>query len=301
MCYGSVMNLEITYRGKHISQNNITFIQELIDTNPGESRRSLSKKLCEAWGWVQPNGALRDMVCRGLMLELHRSGLIILPPKKTNPENPFLHRKKPSSIQIDTTPLLTSVSRMQPLQFLQVRRTRQEKLFNSLIEQYHYLGYCHPVGEQLKYLVYFQERPVACFAWSSAPRHIGCRDRFIGWNQETRKRNIALMAYNSRFLILPWIRVKYLASHLLSQMVRILPGDWFSIYQHQIYFLETFVDTERFMGTSYQAANWIYLGKTTGRGKNDQTFKQNRSLKAVYGYPLRKDFRERLCAKKSEN
>ena len=103
------------------------------------------------------------------------------------------------------------------------------------------------------------------------------------------------MAYNSRFLILPWIRVKYLASHLLSQMVRILPGDWFSIYQHHIYFLETFVDTERFMGTSYQAANWIYLGKTTGRGKNDQTFKQNRSLKAVYGYPLRKDFREKLC------
>jgi len=295
MCYGSVMNLEITYRGKHISQKDIIFIQSLIDENPGESRWSLSKKLCEAWRWVQPNGALRDMVCRGLMLELHRSGFIKLPPKKTNPPNPFLHRKKPSSVQIDSTPFHTSVSRMQPLQFLQVRRTPQEKLFNSLIEQHHYLGYCHPVGEQLKYLVYFHERPIACFAWSSAPRHIGCRDRFIGWNPETRKHNLPLMAYNSRFLILPWIRVKYLASHLLSRMVRILPDDWCFIYQHPLYFLETFVDTERFTGTSYQAANWIYLGKTTGRGKNDHTYKQNRSLKAVYGYPLRKDFREKLC------
>ena len=283
------------YRGKHITREDALFIQELIDMHPDESRWSLSRKLCTAWNWVQPNGALRDMVCRGLMLELHRASYITLPPKKTDPVNPFVHRRKPSSIQIDTTPLHLSVSQMRPLIFKQVRRTRQEKLFNSLIEQYHYLGYCHPVGEQLKYIVYFSERPVACFAWSSAPRHIGCRDRFIGWNQETRTKNISLMAYNSRFLILPWIRVKCLASHLLSQMVRILPIDWLQIYQHPIYFLETFVDMESFAGTSYQAANWQYLGKTTGRGKNDHTYKQNRSLKAVYGYPLRKDFREFLC------
>ena len=178
----------------------------------------------------------------------------------------------------------------------QVRRTKHEKLFNSLIQQYHYLGYCHPVGEQLKYIVWSGKRPVACFAFSSAPRHIGCRDRFIGWRQEIRKKNIHLMAYNTRFLILPWVGVRYLASHLLSRIARIISDDWQENYAHGIYFLETFVDLERFTGSCYRAANWIYLGKTTGLGKDDHTKKPNRSIKAVYGYPLTKDYCTRLCS-----
>ncbi len=289
------------YRGKLITGDDVEFIRELIASNPTGTRKKLSKKLCEAWNWVQPNGALRDMVCRGLMLALHRGGLITLPPRKTTPFNPLAHRRKPPKIAIDTTAVHTTVSRMKELHFKQVRRTNQEKLFNSLIEQYHYLGYCHPVGEQLKYLIFFHDRPIACFAWSSAPRHIGCRDRFIGWNKETREKNISLIAYNSRFLILPFVQVKCLASYLLSRMVRILPGDWLWIYQHPIYFLETFVDTDRFHGTCYRAANWVYLGTTTGRGKNDHTYTQNRSIKAVYGYPLRKEFRELLCGKNERN
>ena len=131
-------------------------------------------------------------------------------------------------------------------------------------------------------------------AFSSAPRHIGSRDKFIGWDQEKRKRNIHLIAYNTRFLILPWINVRYLASHVLSKMVKRISKDWQDIYNHPLYFLETFVDTERFEGTCYKAANWIYLGKTTGRGKNDQTNKPNRSIKAVWGYPLNKNFKELL-------
>jgi hypothetical protein len=285
------------YRGKSISRDDIDRINTLIETNPGVSRRSLSKKLCEHWNWVQANGALRDMVCRGLMLALHRAGYITLPAKKQHPTNPFVNRRKPENLIINTSSFTGTIQDISSgIQFRQVRRSDDEPLFNSLIEQYHYLGYCHPVGEQLKYIVYAMERPVACFAFSSAPRHIGCRDRFIGWNQETRKQNISLMAYNSRFLILPWIRVENFASHLLSRMVRILPGDWLRMYQHPIYFLETFVDTERFQGTCYKAANWIYLGRTTGRGKDDQTYRQNRSIKAVYGYPLRKDFKKLLCA-----
>jgi hypothetical protein len=169
------------------------------------------------------------------------------------------------------------------------------KLCNSLIEQYHYLGYCQPVGEHLKYKVYAKGRPIACLSWSSAPRHIGCRDRLIGWSADVRKKNLQFIIYNSRFLILPWIRVPFLASHLLAQMAKIVPKDWQRIYHHPIYFLETFVDTERFSGTCYRAANWICLGDTTGRGKDDQTHKPNRSIKAVWGYPLVKDFRERLC------
>jgi hypothetical protein len=284
-----------TYRGKTFTEKDIGFINQLIANNPGMSRWALSRELCKHWNWVQPNGALRDMVCRSLMLELHRAGHIRLPDKKRSVLNPLAERKKPEPIAIDQKPIQAELCDLKPLEFRQVRRTEQEKLFNSLIEQFHYLGYCHPVGEQLKYIVYAHKRPIACFCWSSAPRHIGCRDRFIGWPQQTRKKNISLMAYNSRFLILPWVHVPSLASHLLARMTRVLAADWQRIYSHGIYYLETFVDKTRFGGTCYKAANWIYLGDTTGRGKNDQTKKANRSIKAVWGYPLTPDFREVLC------
>ena len=283
-----------TYRGRHISADDIAFINALIAQNPADSRRALSKKLCRAWNWVQPNGALRDMVCRGLMLGLHRAGHIRLPEKKSHPKNPFVDRKKPDKVKIDQSPVNGRLSQLKPFKYEQTRRTPAEKLFNSLIEQYHYLGYCHPVGEQLKYIVYWQKRPIACLSWSSAPRHIGCRDRHIGWSQRLRKERLHLLAYNSRFLILPWVRVKYLASHILGWMARILSADWQAVYSHPIYFLETFVDKERFAATCYKAANWIYLGDTTGRGKADQTHRPNRTIKAVWGYPLDKQFRKRL-------
>jgi hypothetical protein len=229
------------------------------------------------------------------MLELHRAGHIKLPAKRQHPPNPLANRKKPSEIEIDQTPIHTTLSEVKPLEIRQVRRTSSEGLFNSLIEQYHYLGYCHPVGEQLKYIVFVDKRPIACFAWSSAVRHIGCRDRFIGWSKDIRKKNLALISYNSRFLILPWVQIYCLASHLLSVMARVLAKDWERIYKHPIYLLETFIDEELFKGTCYRAANWIYLGKTTGRGKNDQSHRPNRSIKAVWGYPLSKDFRNHLA------
>ena len=228
------------------------------------------------------------------MLELHRAGHIRLPAKKRRVNNPFVNRTKPAKVTIDQSPVNGKLSQIKPLRFCQVRRTGSEKLFNSLIEHYHYLGYCHPVGEQLKYIVYCQQRPIACLAWSSAPRHIGCRDRFIGWSAHSRKAHIHLLAYNSRFLILPWVRVGYLASHILARMAKIVCEDWQAIYRHPIYYLETFVDKQRFAGTCYKAANWIYLGDTTGRGKNDHTNKVNRSIKAVWGYPLSKHFRTLL-------
>ncbi len=285
----------LTYRGKRITEQDVTFIREMIAQNPEESRRLLSQRLCQAWGWRQPNGALRDMVCRGLMLMLQRAGHIELPPRRKNPLNPLADRKKPGAIEIEPHPLQGSLSSVLPLEIRQVRRTVLEKLCDSLIEQYHYLGYCQPVGEQLKYLFFAHQRPVACMIYSSAPRHIGCRDRFIGWPVAVRRRNIHLIAYQSRFLILPWVHVSYLASHLLGWIARLLPSDWQQIYQHPVYYQETFVDVERFKGTCYKAANWLYLGQTTGRGKNDQTHKPNRSIKAVWGDPLCRDFRVRLC------
>ena len=288
------MSLPCKYRGRVITDADVAFINQLIAAYPTLSRRALSKKLCEAWNWVQPNGALRDMVCRGLMLFLHRAGRIQLPPTRVTVPNPLAQRSKPAAVAVNRTPLQGSLQTLRPLRVQQVRRTPQEPLFNSLIEHHHYLGYTQPVGEHLKYLVFVKDRPIACLAWSSAPRHLGCRDRFIGWSAEARRENIRFLAYNLRFLILPWVRVPHLASHLLGIMARSLPRDWEQVYQHPVCFLETFVEPQRFRGTCYRAANWTVLGRTTGRGKADQTHRVNRSLKEVLGYPLRRDFRRFL-------
>jgi len=290
------MDNKLRYRGQTYTEAQIDFIKKLISENPSDSRWALSKKLCLAWNWVQENGALRDMVCRSFMLELHRSGHIVLPPKKRSTINNLATRKKPEPIQVDETPLVGNLSKIGPIEFKQVRRQETEKLCNSLIEQYHYLGYTQPVGEHLKYLIWAEERPIACMTYSSAPRHIGCRDRYIGWSPEVRAKNLHLLAYNSRFLILPWVQVRFLASHLLSRIAKLIASDWLQMYQHPVYYLETFVDTERYAGTCYHAANWQLLGKTTGRGKNDKSHKVNRSLKDVLGYPLSKDFRLKLGA-----
>lgn len=293
------MEALLTYRGKQVTAEDVAFIRQLIEKNPGDSRRVLSTKLCQAWGWRQSNGVLRDMVCRGLMLALERAGHIDLPARKKTPLNPLAQRKKPAPVAIVPHPIQGPLAEILPLEIQQVRRTPLETLGNSLIDQYHYLGYVQPVGENLKYLVSFQQRPVACLIFSSAPRHIGCRDRFIGWPPQVRRQNIHLLAYQSRFLILPWVRVPHLASHLLGRLSKVLAADWQRLYQHPVYFLETFVDLARFQGTCYRAANWLYLGQTTGRGKNDQTCRPNRSRKAVFGYPLCRDFRNRLCQGKT--
>ncbi len=290
------MSIVLRYRGRDVDADNVAFIRNLIVEHPNKSRRALSKTLCEAWDWRQENGVLKDMVCRGLMLALHRAGAIELPPVRFRPRNPLEKRVRPAPVQVDRTPIDASLRDLRPLTFRLVRRTAQEGIFDGLIEQHHYLGYTHPVGEQLKYLVLTQGRPVACFAWSSAPRHLGPRDRFIGWSREARKQNIRFLAYNTRFLVLPWVRVPHLASHLLGRVARRLPHDWEAFYGHPIHYLESFVDPERFQGTCYRAANWHFLGRTTGRGKDDQTNRQNRSLKEVLGLPVTRRFRDVLGA-----
>jgi len=284
----------LTYRGRQITPTDVEFIRQLMARHPSASRRALSKKLCQEWGWAQPNGALRDMVCRSMMLALHRAGHIELPPVRQRPANPLARRTRPAPVEVDTTPIRTDLAGLGPLEIRQVRRTDDEPLLNGLVEAHHYLGYVQPVGEHLKYLIWAQGRPVACLALSSAPRHLGPRDRYIGWSAEARKKNIRFVAYNSRFLILPWVQVPHLASHLLGRMARTVSDEWQRVYGHPVYFLETFVDPSRFRGTCYRAANWVYLGRTTGRGKDDLTHRANRSLKDVLGYPLTKRFRDPL-------
>ena len=284
----------LRYRGRQVTETDVSFIRSLIESEPKASRRTLSKKLCQAWDWVQPNGVLRDMVARGLLLSLHRAGHIELPQHRKAPRNPLVERKRPAAVAEDQTPVTSSLAEIRPLEFRLVRRTGEEPLFNGLIETHHYLGYTQPVGAHLKYLVFSQDRPVACLIWSSAPRHLGPRDRYIGWPADARRRNIRFVAYNPRFLILPWVEVPHLASHILGRMAHRVVQDWERVYGHPLYFLETFVDPQRFRGTCYRAANWVWLGQTTGRGKADNTRRPNRPLKDVLGYPLTKRFRERL-------
>ena len=288
------MRSTLSYRHRAITDDELVFIRKLIAEHPDLSRRSLSKKLCIEWNWVQANGALRDMVCRGMMLMLHRAGLIELPPVRQVSRNPLVERYRAVPVRVDEAPLQTSFAELVAIELRQVRRTPEEALFNGLLQQHHYLGYTQPVGEHLKYLVYAGGRPIACLAWCSAPRHLGSRDRFIGWGPKARLANIRLLAYNTRFLILPWVQVPHLASHLLGRMARMLSADWQRLYGHPIYFLETFIDPQRFRGTCYRAANWIHMGVTTGRGKDAPTYEPNRSIKNVLGLPLVKDFRQRL-------
>ena len=199
------MQTNICYRHRVVTDSDVAFIRQLVAEHPESSRRDLSKKLCVAWNWVQANGALRDMVCRGLMLKLHREALIELPPVRREMRNPLARRSAPALVSVEAAALQASLAEIRPLEFRQVRRTPQEALFNSLIEHHHYLGYTQPVGEHLKYLVFARGRPIACMAFSSAPRHLGSRDRFIGWDKQARLKNIRLLAYNTRFLILPEI------------------------------------------------------------------------------------------------
>lgn len=286
----------LRFRGRTITAADVAQIRALVTAQPAATRTALARLVCGAWQWRQPNGVLREGACRSLLVQLHRASQIVLPPARTQPPPPTSRRRSPSLVAVDTTPLDAPLRALRPLEFRQVRRTPAEALCNSLLAQYHYLGYTHPIGEHLKYLVYAQERPLACFVWSSAPRHLGPRDRFIGWTPELRRRHLHLIAYNPRFLVLPWVRVPHLASHLLGRMATVLAHDWPRIYGHPLYFLETFVDPTRFRGTCYRAANWVVLGRTTGRGKWDLTHRPNRPIKDVLGYPLTPHFRTRLAA-----
>ena len=294
------MDEKIIYNGRTISGDEVQFVRELIGRHPRASRWRLSRLLCEAWGWRYVNGTLRDVYARGFMLALHRRGHIVLPARKRAPrKNPGQRRRPDTDILLDRSPIRGMLSELSPLSFRQIRRDGEEPLFDGLIESHHYLGYAQPVGEHLKYLIYAGERPVACLAWSSPPWHMGPRDRFIGWTAGVRRRNLHLLAYNTRFLILPWVQVRHLASHILGRMARRLSADWEALYGHPLYYLETFVDRERFAGTCYRAANWRCLGPTTGRGIKDKAHKVTLSIKNVLGYPLRRDFRSKLCEMQS--
>ena len=285
----------LSFRGRQIREADVVFLREILSQNPGLSRRRLSVKVCQAWNWVQPNGQTRDMVCRGLMLALHRAGHIELPAKRSSPLNNAIRHRRVSEVQpCDTTPIEGSLAALGSLEIRLVRRAEGEKLFAHLLSRHHYLGYSRPVGEHLKYLVVAGARPIACMGWNSAPRQLNLRDQFVGAPKEAYRHNLHLIAYNSRYLILPWVKVPHLASHLLGRIARRISADWQALYHHPIHLLESFVDIERFRGTCYRAANWTALGRSAGLGTKSKPGQPACSIKELWVYPLGKRFHERL-------
>lgn len=286
-----------TFRKREITEKDVIFIKNLIARNPDSSRRKLSAQLCEAWEWRQPNGLLKDMVCRSLMLKLYREGHIQLPEVRQVSINPMVNRKRPEKLtDMDESPIECGLRELGDLDIRIVSGTKEEPFFNRLIETYHYLGYSHPVGETMKVMVSAGGRPLACMIWCSGARKLGLRDRHIGWTAEQRARNLNQIAYNTRYLILPWVRVPHLASHLLGRFARDLPEQWGERYGHPVVYLETYVQPDRYPGTCYKAANWSSLGLTSGRGVNAKTSKATVARKELLVYPLDKRFQKKLKA-----
>jgi len=284
----------VRYCGRDFSPAEMATIQAIIAADPERSRYGISKLVCEQLGWRKPNGGLKDMSCRVAMLRMQDDGLIVLPPpKQDHPNNiPFTGRSP------DTQPGLPidgEVSELTDLRLEIVEGKRSSRLWNEYIDRYHYLGYTKLPGAQLRYLAYARAQPIAALgfgasAWKTAPR-----DEFIGWTHEQRKRNLQLVVNNARFLIFPWIRCRNLASKLLGMIAKRLPEHWLLRYAYRPVLLETFVEVDRFEGTSYKAANWIHVGHSQGRGKLDVHEEYNEPVRSIWLYPLTEDFREVLC------
>lgn len=290
-------------RGRIIRENEILNIRELLQANPNCNRTWISREICRQWGWVRPNGQLKDMACRELLVRLERQNLIQLPARQREGSN---HRRygewirdteksgifNPEGFKEEAmTGTLGDYGKVK-LELMSSRA--QRKFWNTLIDKYHYLGYRCTVGPSLKYLIYLQERVVGCMGWASGVWKLGLRDRYIGWEMTGQQKGLSSIVNNVRFLIFPWVKIRYLASHVLSVSAKKVKEDWEGLYQLRAYLLESFVDRERFRGTCYKAANWIYLGQTQGKSKRGLRFYFHGHSKDVYIYPLSPDFRERL-------
>jgi len=274
-------------------------IRQTISNNPDWNRTVLSKELCKRWGWQSENGQINDISCRSMLRALDASGRINLPKPKWVPRVKGV-KESVVHIEHDTANIEAPLSELVPLRIEVVTSKEGSKVFKSYIDQYHYLGYDRAISETMKYAVYARDgTPISnlmfgASAWACRPR-----DEFIGWDREQRQAGLRYTANNNRFLIYPWIRVRFLASHILSLICRRISCDWQARYGHGIYCLETFVERPRFRGISYQASNWVCVGQTTGRGRNSTTSRAVLPIKDIYVYPLAKEFRKLLCSSAS--
>jgi Domain of unknown function (DUF4338) len=279
-----------------VSGDDLTWLRALIAQHPDWHRTALSLHLCEQWDWRNGAGRLKDMAARTLLLKLHGRGLIELPPPKRRTRRPCA-QAPPSLAQMDFTPGAISgpLSACQPVSLELAHTPELRRRVRALLAQYHYRGFQGAVGENVQYLARdVRGQELAVMVFGAAAWKVAARDQFIGWSVAQRTQRLGLLANQQRFLILPWVRVVHLASHLLALATRRLSQDWQDRYGHPVHLAETFVETDRFRGTAYQAAGWLYLGHTTGRTRQDRRRTLHAPTKAVWVRPLHSRFRPPL-------
>lgn len=288
------------YRGREFSEIEVNQIRALIMEEGSRGRAHLSRRVCEELCWRRVDGRLKDMACRVALLQMERAGHIQLPPALR-----CGWRDRPGSVLATPRTLFGEpgaeiscrVDELGPIVLEQVGTKAQGQFWKELVQRYHYLGYKTPVGAQLRYLIRTQAGVLlGCLGFSAAAWKSAARDQWIGWSASEREKNLERIVDNSRFLILPWIRVKGLASHTLSRAARVLPAHWERAYGYRPLCLETFVEVERFQGTCYKAANWIFVGKTQGRSKYDRYRQYGKPIKSIWLYPLTKNVKTQLCS-----
>lgn len=280
------------YCGRDFSDGELLSIARLIEQNPTANRADLSRRVCVMFDWLKPNGGLKDMTCRVAMLRMQADGLIALPTSQLRPRRrPTFPATAATDVQ---SPLSRPVHELAPISVRPVAGTANSRLWNEYVARYHYLGYTPMSGSQIRYFVFEGERLLALLSFGASAWKLAARDKFIGWKENERQKNLQLIVNNARFLILPWIQSKGLASKILSIINRQLPNDWHSRYGYRPVLLETFVEFPRHRGTCYKASNWINVGKTSGRGKKSRTNKPTLPIKDIWLYPLHKNFRALL-------
>lgn len=278
-----------------VTDDLIKQINDVITKHPDWNRTKISKYLCELWDWRLPNGQVKDISCRDMLRALEKAEKVILPKAIKSSGYASSKNKYVQTFLHDETQIEVKLAALQPLRVEAVEEKWKVSEFKSYIEQFHYLGFDRTVGENMKYMVYSADgRLLACLLFGSAAWSSKDRDAYIGWSQQSRKSNLQEMTNNVRFLVLPWIKVSHLASHILSLISRRISSDWEKKYGHPIHCLETFVECERFRGICYKAANWIYVGKTVGRGRNDINKSASLPIKDIYLYPLNRRYRQLL-------
>lgn len=291
------MQEPLRIQGRLLTEQDLAYLRDLIAAHPDWHRRRISDEVAQAWHWRTNTGRLKDMAARTMLLKLHRRGWIVLPPARREPVKRRARPVELPGLQLLPSSITASLHELAPiaLEALHARHPAYPA-FSRYVAQHHYLGYRGPVGEHLAYLARDRHgRDVACLLFGAAAWKAAPRDQFIGWNPVARARHLSLLTNNTRFLILPWVRVPHLASHLLARVLRRLSADWQAKYGHPIHLVETFVDRSRFKGTCYRAANWTLVGQTQGRSRQDRDRTVSVPVKDLYLYPLTTGFHEKLC------
>lgn len=275
--------------GRLFTHDDLALIRKIIADDPSATRQKISREVCLAFDWFKPDGGLKDMSCRVALLKIYRSGLIELPaPRHRYGNGEKFSRYTPEGDPKE--PIMLPVGKLAPLELQRVVSKKSSFLWNEFIQRYHYLGYTPLPGAQVRYLISCPLGYLGAIGFSAAAWKVQPRDTWIGWSKEQRTKQLPLVVNNSRFLILPWVNSKNLASKILSLCAKRLSGDWQDVYGYKPVLLETFVEKYRFAGTCYKAANWAFVGSTKGRGKLEKTKGCKVPIKDIYLYPLTNDF-----------